>query len=187
MFNRKFLIPVIILVLITACQAKPERSQTLRVMTHDSFSIPDEVIAAFEEENDVRVEFLASGDSGAALSKAILSAGNPIADVFYGVDNTLISRALSEDIFEVYKSPLLANIPAEFQLDPEYRALPVDYGDVCINYDVAYFAEQNLQPPTELDDLLNAEYRGMLVVEDPTISSPGTAFLLATKIGRAHV
>ena len=29
-----------------------------------------------------------SGDAGLALNKAILSKNNPLADVFYGVDNT---------------------------------------------------------------------------------------------------
>lgn len=180
MFDRKFLIALITLILLTACQAEPEGSQILRVMTHDSFSVADGIIAGFEKENDVDVQFLSSGDSGAALSKAILSAGNPIADVFYGVDNTLLSRALQEGIFEAYQSPLLANIPSEFQLDPEYRALPVDYGDVCINYDIAYFNERALPPPTNLEDLIKPAYKGLLVVEDPTLSSPGTAFLLAT-------
>ena len=74
-------------------------------------------------------------------------------------------------------------IPAEFQLDPDQGALPVDYGDVCINYDKAYFTGKNLAPPQDLDELLKPEYRGMLVVENPATSSPGLAFLLAT-IGR---
>ena len=79
-----------------------------------------------------------------------------------------------------YASPLLTSIPAEFKLDPENRALPVDYGDVCINYDKAYFAEKNLALPQSLDDLTNPEYKGLLVVENPATSSPGLAFLLAT-------
>src|SRR5690606_29750566 len=59
----------------------------------------------------------------------------------------------------------------------------VDYGDVCINYDKAFFMDRNLTPPEDLDDLLDPQYRGMLVVENPATSSPGLAFLLAT-IGR---
>jgi thiamine transport system substrate-binding protein len=171
---------LILFLVLTACNTDPERVQTLRVMTHDSFAVADGVVAAFEDQYDVKVEFLASGDTGAALNKAILSVGNPIADVFYGVDNTYLSRALDEDIFEPYESPMLADIPLEFQLDPEHRALPVDYGDVCLNYDVAYFAENSLEPPAELEDLVKPEYRGMLVVQDPATSSPGLAFLLAT-------
>jgi len=102
------------------------------------------------------------------------------------VDNTFLSRALSENIFIPYAALALDKIPAEFKQDEQNRALPVDYGDVCINYDKAYFASHNLTLPQSLDDLLKPEYgkgdgkEGLLVVENPTVSSPGLAFLLAT-------
>ena len=96
-------------------------------MTHDSFAMSEDVLAVFEKENNAKVQFLKAGDTGTALNKAILSKDNPLADVFYGVDNTFLSRALDEGIFEPYASPALADIPAEFKLDPQNRALPVDY------------------------------------------------------------
>ena len=149
-------------------------------MTHDSFAASQSVITAFEQANNVKVVFLKSGDAGAALNKAILSKDAPLADVFYGVDNTFLSRALAAGIYEPYASPLLAKIPAGFQLDPQNRALPVDYGDICINYDKAIFAAHNLPFPASLEDLVKPEYNGLLVVENPATSSPGLAFLLAT-------
>ena len=158
----------------------PIEQRVLTVMTHDSFAASEDVVAAFEAENNAKVRFLSAGDAGTALNKAILSKDNPLADVFYGVDNTFLSRAVKEGIFMPYASPLLADIPPEFQLDPGQSALPVDYGDVCLNYDLAYFETNNLQPPTVLEDLLKKEYRGLLVVENPATSSPGLAFLLAT-------
>ncbi len=164
----------------TVSEIVPAEVPTLKVMTHDSFAVSEEVIAAFEQENNAKVVFLPSGDTGAALNQAILSKNAPLADVFYGVDNTFLSRALEEEIFEAYNSPLLANIPAEFQLDKQNGALPVDYGDVCINYDKAYFAEKGLAVPQSLDELTQPEYQGLLVVENPATSSPGLAFLLAT-------
>jgi thiamine transport system substrate-binding protein len=154
--------------------------RTLTVMTHDSFSASEEVIAQFEQANNVKITFLKSGDAGAALNKAILSKDAPLADVFYGVDNTFLSRALEADIFEPYNSPLLTHIPDPFKLDTGNRALPVDFGDVCINYDKAWFAGKNLPVPASLDDLLKPEYKDLLVVENPATSSPGLAFLLAT-------
>ncbi len=149
-------------------------------MVHDSFEISEGVLAQFENQYNARVQFLKAGDTGTALNKAILSKNNPLADVFYGVDNTFLSRALVEDIFEAYPAPALAEIPAEFQLDPENRALPVDYGDVCLNYELRYFEEKALAPPQSLEDLLDPAYQGLLVVENPATSSPGLAFLLAT-------
>ncbi|HSF83126.1 MAG TPA: thiamine ABC transporter substrate-binding protein [Anaerolineales bacterium] len=174
-------IHILALTLVLALAACAPR--TLTVMTHDSFAVSEEVVLAFEQETGIEVSFLSSGDTGTALNKAILSKDNPLADVFYGVDNTFLSRALDEDIFLPYDSPLLAEIPAGFKLDPQNRALPVDYGDVCLNYDLAYFSENNLPPPQSLEDLLKPEYKSLLVVQNPATSSPGLAFLLAT-IGR---
>ncbi len=152
----------------------------LTVMSHDSFNASPEVIAAFEQANHLKLEFLKAGDAGAALNQAILSKNNPLADVFFGVDNTFFSRAVESGIFERYDSPLLANIPASLKLDPENRLLPVDYGDVCLNYDKAWFAQKGLTPPARLEDLTKDAYKSLTVVENPATSSPGLAFLLAT-------
>jgi thiamine transport system substrate-binding protein len=154
--------------------------QTLTVMTHDSFAVSEGVVKAFEDANNAKVVFLQSGDAGAALNKAVLTKDAPLADVLFGVDNTFLSRALEADIFEAYDSPALQDIPADFKLDETNRALPVDYGDVCINYDKAYFAEKNLAVPQGLDDLIKPEYKDLLVMENPATSSTGLAFLLAT-------
>jgi thiamine transport system substrate-binding protein len=158
----------------------PKGPVTLTIMIHDSFQATESVITAFEQANNVKVVFLKGGDAGAALNKAILTKDAPLADVFYGVDNIFLSRALDSGIYEPYASPLLAQIPAEFKLDPQNRALPVDYGDVCINYDKAWFATHSLPVPATLEDLTKPEYKNMLVVENPATSSTGLVFLLAT-------
>ncbi len=154
--------------------------RVLKIMTHDSFAASDTVINAFEQVNNVKVQVLKSGDAGAATNKAILSKNNPLADVFYGVDNTFLSRALQAGIFEPYNAPLLADIPAEYKLDSSNQALPVDWGDVCLNYDKAYFKDKSISPPQTLEDLLKPEYKSLLVVENPASSSPGLGFLLVT-------
>ena len=171
---------VLCLVLLTACAPQPTGPQSLTVMTHDSFAATDSVIHAFEQANNAKVSFIKGGDAGAALNKAILTKSAALADVFYGVDNTFLARALSAGIFEAYDSPALSMIPREFQLDSTDQALPVDYGDVCINYDKGYFAEHHLTVPARLEDLTQPAYKGLLVTENPASSSPGLAFLLAT-------
>jgi len=161
-------------------QASSAEPLTLSVMTHDSFAVSEDVVKTFEDANNAKIIFLQSGDAGAVLNKAILTKDAPLADILFGVDNTFLSRALKADIFEAYDSPALQDIPADFKLDATNRALPVDYGDVCINYDKAYFADKNLAVPQNLDDLIKPEYKGLLVVENPATSSTGLAFLLAT-------
>lgn len=173
------------LVLLASCApqataTQPTAPETITVMTHDSFSVSEDVVKSFEEANNAKIVFLQSGDAGAALNKAILAKEAPLADLLYGVDNTFLSRALKADIFEAYQSPALSEIPDGFKLDTSNRALPVDYGDVCINYDKAYFADNNLAVPQSLEDLTKPEYKGLLVMENPATSSTGLAFLLAT-------
>jgi thiamine transport system substrate-binding protein len=176
--KRTILLSLLILALaLSACQKEPT---SLTVMTHDSFAVSDAVIAQFEKENNVKVNFLLSGDAGSTLNRAILSKDAPVADVLYGVDNTFLSRALTENIYESYASPLLDQIPDALKLDDQDRALPVDYGDVCVNYDKAYFADNGLSLPASLEDLTKPEYDGLLVVENPAVSSTGLAFMFAT-------
>ncbi|MCL4527879.1 MAG: thiamine ABC transporter substrate-binding protein [Chloroflexi bacterium] len=175
---KRFLLFAIFLLLVAACA--PQQPATLTVMTHDSFAASDSVIKAFEQANNAKVTFIKSGDAGAALNKAILSKDAPLADVFYGVDNTFLSRALAAGIYQPYDSPALKNIPAEFQLDSSNQALPVDQSYVCVVYDKAYFASHNLAVPQTLEDLVKPEYKGLLVMENPATSSPGLVFLLAT-------
>jgi len=170
-------------IFLISCTSKPAEPQTVTVITHDSFAIGEETIKAFEAENNAKVVFLQAGDAGSVLNQAILTKDALLADVLFGVDNTFLSRALEADIFESYQSPALADIPDEFELDMSNRALPVDYGDVCINYDKKYFADENLPVPQSFEDLAKPEYKDLLVVENPATSSPGLAFLLAT---RAH-
>lgn len=169
-------------ILLASCTKKSVDTEQdiLTVMTHDSFSISEGVVAAFEEQNNIRVIFIKSGDTGAALNRAILTSDAPQADVFFGLDNAFLSRALEADLFISYESPLLDQVPDQFILDPSNRALPVDYGDVCINYDVEYFKINDLTVPESLESLTRLEYEGLLVVENPATSSPGLSFLLAT-------
>lgn len=176
----KFLILLFSIFALLPAACAPGQPATLTVLTHDSFAVSEAVVTAFEEANNVKLVFLPGGDAGAMLNKAILSKEAPLADVLFGVDNTFLSRALEAGIFEVHESPALQNIPAGFKLDPSNRALPIDYGDVCINYDKAYFTDNNLPVPGSLEDLIKPEYKNLLVVENPATSSTGLAFLLAT-------
>jgi thiamine transport system substrate-binding protein len=153
---------------------------TLTVATHDSFAVSEEVVAAFERTNNVRLQFLSLGDAGEALNKIILSKDAPLADLFFGVDNTFLSRALKAGVFVPYASPQLEQVPDDLELDAEHRLLPIDFGYVALNADPAWFEEKGLALPQTLEDLTKPEYKGLLVVQNPATSSPGLAFLLTT-------
>jgi len=150
------------------------------LVTHDSFVISDDVERAFRRRTGMRMRILQTGDAGEALTKALLTAGNPQGDVLFGVDSNLLSRALETELFEPYEPPQLERVDERYVLDPEHRATPIDHGEVCLNYDRTWFAERDLAPPDSLDDLTDPAYEGLLVVENAATSTPGLAFLLAT-------
>lgn len=181
MLRRALLVMSIAFLLTVVGVIAQEDGETLTVVTYDSFSLSEEVIEAFEEQTGVNLEFVLLSDAGAMVNQAILRRNNPLGDVIYGVDNTFLSRALEGDIFLSYESDGLENVPDEFELDrDEFRVTPVTYGDVCLNYDKAYFEQNELDLPESLMDLTDSAYEDLLVVQNPATSSPGLAFLLAT-------
>jgi thiamine transport system substrate-binding protein len=150
------------------------------LITHDSFVVPKKVQATFERETGLRWRILQSGDAGEALTKALLTAGNPEGDVFFGVDNNLLSRALADDLFDPYTPPDLSSVDARYELDAQHRVVPVDHSEVCVVYDRDWFATHDLAPPRSLAALARRQYARLLVVENPQTSTPGLAFMLAT-------
>ncbi len=153
---------------------------SITLLTHDSFALSDETLEVFTAQTGIEVTLLQAGDTGTMVSQAILTAGNPLGDVMFGVDNTFLARALNADLFEPYESPNLADVPDVFKLDPQHRVTPIDFGDVCINY---WTDALPADPPTTLEDLASPEFANQLVVQNPETSSPGLAFLLATIAG----
>jgi thiamine transport system substrate-binding protein len=152
------------------------------VLTHDSFAISDAVLAKFESDHAVHVQILKGGDAGEMVNKAILTKDAPLADVLYGIDNTFLSRALDAGIFDAYASPAIASVPDALEAGTDGKVSPIDYGDVCINYDKDAFPA-GTAPAARLEDLTQPAFKDQLVVENPATSSPGLAFLLAT-VGR---
>lgn len=174
------------LVVLSACGSSDDGessggSKTVTLVSHNSWAVSKDVLAAFEKESGYQVKVLEDGDAGQAVNKAILTKDNPQGDVFFGVDNTLLSRALDNGLFQSYEAKGLDQIDATFQLDrDEHRVTPVDYGDICVNYDKQYFEDHELAPPSSLDDLVKPEYKNLLVTENASTSSPGLGFLLGT-------
>ena len=163
--------------------------RTVRLVAYDSFPVSgtslNDAFDDFTAETGIAVEIVSAGDTGAMVTKAVLTAGTPEGDVLWGIDNTFLSRALDGDVFEpgvlADDHPDLVSIPAELRaLAPAGEVVPVDVGDVCVNVDLGWFAERDLDPPTTFDDLIDPAYADLLVVQDPGSSSPGLAFVLAT-------
>ncbi len=156
-------------------------SKTVTLVAHDSWAVSKNVLAAFEKQSGYKVRVLHDGDAGQAVNKAILTKDNPQGDVFFGVDNTLLSRALDNGLFQSYEPKGSDLVLPEYRVDQDqHRVTPIDTGDICVNYDKAYFSEHELAPPSSFDDLVKPAYKDLLVTENASTSSPGLGFLLGT-------
>ncbi|MHB8606119.1 MAG: thiamine ABC transporter substrate-binding protein, partial [Thermoplasmatota archaeon] len=164
----------------TPAATVPAAPEELRILTHDSYYIDQSVITDFEKTHNAKVTTIPIGDAGAALNAAILNVDHPIADLMFGVDNTLLSRALGAGVFTPYHPANASKIDPKYAFDPTWHVTPLDYGYVALNDDTAALAKANLTPPATLEDLAKPQWKGKLVVEDPAVSSTGNAFLLAT-------
>ena len=170
----------------SATQSTPESTPdqgpvTLTLLAHDSFTYPEGMFDEFTTRTGITVDVVLAGDAGELVTKAVLTSGNPEGDVLWGVDNTLLSRALEADVFVPYASANLSTMDPDVTIDvPGHEVTPVDTGDVCINYDVQWFIEEGVTPPGTLESLTSRSYANRIVVPSPLTSSPGLAFLLAT-------
>jgi thiamine transport system substrate-binding protein len=166
-------------VLAAGCGGSGETPKEVVLVTHDSFAVSKGVKRAFEDETGLTLRILQGGDANEMLNRALLTAGDPQGDVVFGIDDSVLSRAVDGGLLDEYRSDELGSVEEAFS-SPDPHVTPIDHGEVCLNIDRGWFEEHGIQPPTSLADLLRAPYRNLLVVENPATSSPGLAFLLAT-------
>ena len=148
--------------LLSGCSAQdPAAATKVTLVAHDSFAISDESIAEFQELSGYELEIIRAGDAGSLTNRLVLTKNSPIADVVFGIDNTF--RGIADE-----------NAIIEGDL------VPVDFADVCFNYDRLWFEQRDITPPASWRDLTRPEYNGLTVVTNPLSSSPGLAFLATT-------
>lgn len=156
--------------------AAPSGEGSVTLVTHDSFALADGLLESFTAETGLEVTLVAPGDAGALVNQLILTKDSPLGDAVYGIDTTFASRAVDEGVLMPYTSPAAV---AGFDTQDGHLTA-IDQGDVCLNVDLAWFEANGLPVPTSFEDLLAPEYANLAVVTNPTTSSPGLAFLLAT-------
>ncbi|WWV74194.1 thiamine ABC transporter substrate-binding protein [Neisseria leonii] len=160
---------------VAACllSAGVQAATEVRLAVHKSFSLPKDAFAAFEQANDAKVSVIKVGSGNEMVNKLILSRARPVADAVYGLDNTTVHKARQSGIL-AEKQP--ASAPVSVSLP---GALAVDHGYIALNYDKAWFEKQKLPLPATLDDLVKPQYKNLLVMPNPGMSSTGLGFLLA--------
>lgn len=180
MQRRSLLSTALALVPALGLPARAQKPAPLRLLAHDSFELPPELLKGFERDAGVSLQVIKGGDAGEMLNRLILTRRKPLADVVFGIDNALLPRALDAGVLDAYDGPA-ARRPSAVSLDG--GVVPVDYGYVALNIDRAWFASRNRALPTSLQELALPAWRNLLVVQNPATSSPGQAFLQATIAG----
>ncbi|MET9408190.1 thiamine ABC transporter substrate-binding protein [Streptomyces sp. NPDC002935] len=170
---------------LSACSSSDDAGsgdqKTITLVSHDSWLVSKNVLKDFEKQSGYKVRVLKDGDAGQAVNKAILTKDNPQGDVLFGVDNTLLSRALDNGLFQPYVAKGADLVLPEYRADQDkHRVTPIDTGDICVNYDKAWFSKHKLTPPQSFDDLVKPAYKDLLVTENASTSSPGLGFLLGS-------
>lgn len=155
--------------LLPAVQAQTE----VRLAVHKSFSLPKDAFAAFERANDAKVSVIKAGSGNELVNKLVLSRAQPIADAVYGLDNTTVLKAKEGGILAAAQPPSAA-VTAALP-----HAAAVDMGYIAVNYDKAWFAKNKLPLPQSLEDLAKPQYKDLLAMPNPGLSSTGLGFLLA--------
>jgi len=151
-------------------------SEELTVYVYESLSwIEQGMVQKFEERYDCEVKVVKLGDAGNVLTRLVLEKKNPRADVIIGLDQSLATKAVEEDLLIPYKPKNIENVKDKTLIfDPEYYVIPYDYGAIAIIYD-----PEKIQEGLEsFEDL--TKYQNSLIIQDPRASSTGQAFLLWT-------
>lgn len=158
---------------------------TLRILDHGAFAAFDSAAERFEELTGAEVEHVEEADTGSALNRAILDRGDPQFDVLYGVDNALLLKAVTEDVFQRYTPQLAPLVADEFvffgDLSAGWPATPVDHGYIALNMDHGHEAFGEDQRNTTVENLFDVrDHADLFVTQDPRTSTPGLGFLLVT-------
>ena len=125
----------------------------------------------FEKTTGIKVNFVRFS-SGEALARVIAEKNNPRVDVLFGGPVETFAAGISEGVFEPYKPPAFAALPARFKhADGQWVAIADD--PLVFMTNEKFLKEHGLKAPTSWNDLLAPAYKNMLQMADARTS--GTA------------
>ncbi|WP_419903046.1 thiamine ABC transporter substrate binding subunit [Kiloniella sp.] len=156
--------------------AVADEKKTLTVYTYDSFASDwgagPKVEAAFEENCNCDLKFVAIDSSVGILSRLKLEGSDTSADVVLGLDTNLTAEAASTGLF------------ASSNVSPDALSLPITWEDkTFVPFDYGYFAfvynsKKLSNVPTSLDQLVEGNSDLKIIIQDPRSSTPGLGLML---------
>ena len=156
--------------------ASGEEEPVLVVYTARSEALNNAVIPEFEKDTGIKVEVVVAG-TGELLKRAQSEKDNPLGDIFWVADQTMLSS--SKDLFMEYVSPEDSNMLEAFRNNTGYFTPAFADPPVMI-------VNKDLKGDMKIDgfeDLLNPELKGKIAFGDPVNSSSAFQSLLAMLYG----
>ena len=163
------LVPLLSLALGGAMSARAADTVNAYSIWPENWARP--MFEEFEKATGVKVNFVRFS-SGEALARVIAEKGNPRVDVLFGGPVETFAAGIAEGVFESYKPPSFAALPARFrQADGQWIAIADD--PLVFMTNEKFLKEHGLKPPASWNDLLAPPYKNMLQMADARTS--GTA------------
>ncbi len=156
------------------------RQETDELVIYGYDSLPGTLRRAitehFEEEYGVTVDLQRLGDTGAVYTQLYLERQDPQADVVIGLDESYLPRIRRDQLLEPYEPRRINLVRDDLLVDPEFLAVPYDFGYITLNYD----SDALREGPETWRDLLDPSLENSIIMLNPGTSSPGRNFLLFT-------
>jgi iron(III) transport system substrate-binding protein len=140
------------------------------------------MMEAFEKGSGIHVNFIRFS-SGEALARVVAEKNNPQVDVLFGGPVETFTAGQGQGVFEAYKSPSWAELPARFK-DANGLWTAIADDPLVFMTNTQFLAQHNLHAPTSWDDLLDPAYNGMIQMADARTS--GTAVTRIFSILQVH-
>jgi len=136
----------------------------------------------FERATGIKVNFVRFS-SGEALARVIAEKNSPRVDVLFGGPVETFAAGIKEGIFEPYKPPTFAALPARFK-HPDGQWVAIADDPLVFMSNNTFLKDNNLKPPSSWEDLLHPAYKNMLQMADARTS--GTAVTGISSILEVH-
>lgn len=153
-----------LLLLLTGCSGNGEGPVTLIVYSPHGKELLTEFEKRFEASNPgIDVRWLDMGSQN-ALDRVRSEKANPQADIWWGAPSTLFSQAEKEGLLDAYKPTWAEHIDADGKSPNDFW-----YGTYQTPEVIAYNTEA-LKPeevPRDWDDMLDAKWKGKIILRDP--------------------
>ena len=184
------------LVLAAACGSADDTPPTVRVLTHEDFTIPEDAIADFTARTGIEVVVFRESDPTAIAELLERSRSTPVADVVIGIDTLELSRVIDGRLVEPYRPIGREKLDENFLIEDDWM-IPVSVLDACVNRSISFYEPPERQVdqlpdldevpppiPASIESFIDPVHSAHVVIPDARTSRMGLYLLVA--LARLH-